>query len=670
LNSELIKLKKLSLQATLLENLQLLQGVMPDIYNEFKSYTPSETGVIVDTDGNLNLYNNQKSVYPFSPEKFADEQVAQFLKKPDVFRYHIGHQDDKDIVFKHAALLKSIYNVRKEETKNELLNPANEPRLDFVCMLGGGLGYQIKSLFEAKPVLNFFLFEPCKDTFFALLHCVELKPLFEHCSKQGGRFSIFVGGSSDAALNNISHFLFQQGHFNLSRMLFFTHYESKTINETIQRVKDIGHRLSAGWGFMEDEIIGMTHTLTNIDQGFPVLKSRKHFKSDLKDFPVFVCANGPSLDSAIEFLKENQNNIFIVSAGTALKALLANDIKPDIHVEMERAANVLDWVSVVTRTEELKYGLKDLRIFALNTVFNGVLSEFKSAYLLAKNNDAGGRLIRLFDEKGLYAYPEFSNPTASNTALSVAVELGFEDVYLVGMDFGYIDEAHHHSKHSIYYDDDFKHKELVKKIMRSDIEVKGNFRDTVFSTSIFDSSKGNIELLLSQDLFVNAKNTADGAFIKSANPCSIESIKIKNKIEDKDKILEKQLRLSTSNKQLEPNRLNTNLGVINNSLKQILEEILSFTACEFNTREQLADAFTIQNRLLHQLKESKAGELIYWTVQGTFRYFQAYIMTNSYYYDCIEKRAEFINACINAFHQHVNDVYLEYMEFYNKPSHL
>ena len=97
---------------------------------------------------------------------------------------------------------------------------------------------------------------------------------------------------------------------------------------------------------------------------------------------------------------------------------------------------------------------------------------------------------------------------------------------------------------------------------------------------------------------------------------------------------------------------------------------MSFTACEFNTREQLADAFTIQNRLLHQLKESKAGELIYWTVQGTFRYFQAYIMTNSYYYDCIEKRAEFINACINAFHQHVNDVYLEYMEFYNKPSHL
>jgi hypothetical protein len=643
---------------------------MPDIYEEFKNYVPSNTGVIVEDNGSVNLYNNNSNVYPYSPQQFAEEQVEQFLQKPDVYRYTIGHQDDEDIVFKHAALLKSIFNVRTAETNNKLLNPANEPRLDFVCMLGGGLGYQIEVLFKAKPILNFFLYEPCKDTFYALLHCIELKPLMDHCASQGGRFSVFVGGFPGAALNSISYFLFEQGHFNLSRMLLFKHYESESIDEFIQQVKEIGHRFSAGWGFMEDEIIGMTHTLSNIRKNFPVLKSRKHFKNDIKNIPIFICANGPSLDLAIEFLQNNQKNVFIVSAGTALKALIANNIKPDLHVEMERAASVLDWVSVVERTEGLQYSLADLRICGLNTVYDGVLEKFKSAYLLSKHNDAGGRLIRLLDQRGLYTYPEYSNPTASNTALCVAVELGFEDIYLVGMDFGYIDESHHHSKDSIYYDDDFKHKELVKKIMKSDFEVKGNFRESVYSTSIFDSSKGNIELLLANEVLVSAKNTADGAFIKGAKPCSVSDICIDSDIECKDKLFNKLLKQATSSKQLESKTLDANIELINSSLKQILEEVLSFTAVDFITREQLADAFTIQNRLLLRLRETESGKLIFWTIQGSFRYFQAYIMTNSYYYEDLEKRAEFMNACIDAFHEHINDIYLDYMEFYNKPSHL
>lgn len=670
MSPEQIQLTKLSLQATLIENLKLLENVMPEIFKEYKDYKPESSWVIVEDSGEVNLFNNNKSVYPYSPIRFAQEQVEQFLKKPEIYRYHITHQDDEDIVFKHAALLKSIYNVRREETSNQLHNCAEEDRLDFVCMLGGGLGYQIEALFEKKSVLNFFLYEPCKDTFYALLHCVELKPLFDHCARQGGRFSVFVGGEPNACLNSISFFLQQQGHFNLSRMLFFRHYDSPSIEQTIDKVKEIGHRFSAGWGFMEDEIMGMTHTLSNMNSKYPVIKHKKHFNNQAKDLPVFVCANGPSLDAAINFLKSNQANVFIVSAGTALKALLVNGIKPDIHVEMERAARVLDWVNVVQRTEGLQYSLKDLRIIGLNTVFDGILSEFKSAYVLAKHNDAGGRLIRLLDEKSMYAYPEYSNPTASNTALSVVACLGFRNVYLVGMDFGYIDENHHHSKHSIYYDEDFKYKTLVKKIMRSDIEVKGNFRDTVLSTSMFDSSKGNIELLLGEELLINAKNTADGAFIKHATPCPIDDIVIDGKIDSKDVIIEKLLKVATSSKQLEPQALNTSITVVNNALKTILEEVLSFTACQFQTREQLADAFTLQNKLLLELKGTDAGKLIYWIVQGSFRYFQAYIMTNSYYYENLEKRAEFMNACIDAFHQHINDIYLDYMEFYNKPSHL
>ena len=187
-----------------------------------------------------------------------------------------------------------------------------------------------------------FLFEPSKDAFYALLHCIELKPLFDKCTANGGQFSIRVGGNEDGVINEISKFLFNQGHFNISQILFFKHYDSSLIEKTIDRIKGIGHRWAAGWGFFEDEIIGVSHTLANLNAKFPVLKKPELVKNSLNDYPVFIVANGPSLDDAIEFLKNNQDNIIIISCGTALRALLSNNIKPDIHIEMERTAALLD----------------------------------------------------------------------------------------------------------------------------------------------------------------------------------------------------------------------------------------------------------------------------------------------------------------------------------------
>nr|MDC2855947.1 DUF115 domain-containing protein [Ningiella sp. W23] len=119
----------------------------------------------------------------------------------------------------------------------------------------------------------------------------------------------------------------------------------------------------------------------------------------MRDHPVYIVANGPSLDSAIEFLKTNQNNIIIISCGTALRALLSNNIKPDIHIEMERTAGLLEWIESINRTSGLTTKLDEINIIALNTVYDNILKRFRSAYLLSKVNDAGGRLIRALDTK-------------------------------------------------------------------------------------------------------------------------------------------------------------------------------------------------------------------------------------------------------------------------------
>ncbi|WP_409423658.1 motility associated factor glycosyltransferase family protein [Pseudoalteromonas sp. RW-H-Ap-1] len=422
-------------------------------------------------------------------------------------------------------------------------------------------------------------------------------------------------------------------------------------------------------GIFEDEIIGVSHTLANLKAKFPVLKKPELVKNTLRDHPVYIVANGPSLDSAIEFLKTNQNNIIIISCGTALRALLSNNIKPDIHIEMERTAGLLEWIESINRTSGLTTKLDEINIIALNTVYDNILKRFRSAYLLSKVNDAGGRLIRALDTKKQFTYPDYSNPTVSNTALATAIELGFEDVYLVGIDLGFESKEHHHSKHSIYFDNDFKHKKVVEKGIEDAFVVKGNFTEEVFTTPIFDSSKGNLELLLQKNLNVKVFNTANGAFIRYTEPKHIKDINDIKAIANKQDKIASLLNKATSLEQLSPYNIESKMDAIKSKTKYALEQLLAYTSVSFNSREELADIFNIQNKSLLTLKNGNADDIVvYWLIQGSFRYFQAYIMTSSYYYSDLEKRAGFINACVDAFNEHMKGIYLEFIENYNKPS--
>lgn len=663
------KLKETEMQATLAANLAVLKEQKPDIYERFKNFQATDTKLKFDTAGHLNLFNNKQFVYPDDPKELAQKQVVTFFKNPSIFSFEINHRSDEDVRFQHEELLKSIQNVRIAEAQSNIKHPISEQRLDFVCFLGGGLGYQIEALLNVKSVLNVFLFEPSEGSFFALLHTIKLQPLFDKCRSKGGEFSIQIAGNEHGIINNISELLINQGHFNLSQMLFFKHYNSPLIERVINTIQSLAYRWSNSWGFFEDEITGVSHTLSNLKANFPVLKKTSLFTNPIKDAPVFVVANGPSLDSAIDFLKKNQDNIIIVSCGTTLKALLVNDIIPDVHVEMERPAFLIDWIKVVERTEGINTKLDQLNIVALNTVYDEILKLFKSAYLIPKINDTGGQLIQSFDKKEIFNYPPYTNPTVTNAGLAIAIELGFKKVNLVGTDFGFISQDHHHSKHSIFFDDNFKEKERISKIMQTDKVVKGNFRDEVFATNIFDASRGNIELLLQANPQITAFNTADGAHIEFAKAKRIDDITIKNKITNKQEVMNALLKDATSSEQISVEDLNGRMTTLKDKVKSALEQLLSIASTNYNSREELANTFAVQNKMLLCLRDGNSDDkFVYILIQGTFKYFQTYIMTNCYYYHDLEKRNNFINACVAAFQAHLSDLYLEFINNYDKPS--
>lgn len=652
------QIKRMLLQATLIENLTYLKEKLPELYEQFKDYKPSGTGVVLDENGSINLLNNSNYAYEENPKVLAQKQVKKYLNHPVYSRYEIKHSRDEDIYFKHQALLKSIYNVRNSQTTGKVIKPTQEARLDFVCFLGGGLGYQIEELFRQKEVLNVLLFEPNPSAFYALLHCVELKPLVERCVSIGGVFRFCIGGDENVVVNQVYSLLNTQGFFNVSLIHFFKHYDSQLMTKTVEKLKALGHRWTAGWGFFEDEIIGLRHTLSNLALNFPTIKKSRLYSNPLKHTQVFVVANGPSLDLAIDFLKDHQGDLVIVSCGTALKALLINGIKPDFHVEMERTKELYDWLEAIEKDEKISIQLKDINIIALNTVYYGLLQEFKAARLITKVNDAGGELVRAFDKDCIYTFPLYTNPTVTNTALAVVCEMGFEEVYLVGVDLGFVSETEHHSKHSIYYDKDFKYKAQIEDSMKEELKVKGNFKDLVSSTFHFDNSRGNIESLIKMHKKVKFYNTSNGAFIRNTKPRRITDLAPPNKLANKSHKIEKLLTTSSSLSGISEACDMSSIVKLKHSVRSNLESLLSLTNRNFNTREELVESFFLQNKMLKMIKEQDA--ICFWLIQGTFNYFQSYIMACTYYFSDPSKRVDFINACIDAFHEHVNDIYIDF----------
>ncbi|MFT4898884.1 MAG: hypothetical protein ACI9U0_000672 [Flavobacteriales bacterium] len=663
------------LNATLEANLDTLRVYVPKIYEKFVNFTPVDAGVVFNDEGNIDLYNKQQYIYRGAPEKFAQEQVDKFIKEPLFFNLELEKDCGGETLYDHQRVLKEITAKReKEVTSSPTLN---EKRLDFVCMIGVGLGYQIEELVAQRQVQHLYLCEPSKDIFYAMLHCIELRPIFEHCIANGGSVTINTGNDYDDMLNGVNDVLIRIGRFYLPRFYVFKHYNSSTTDNFISQLKDIGYTLAFGWGFMEDEIIGFNHTLTNLKLGYKVCKKQSEFINSEPNLPVFIVANGPSLDFSLNFLKENKSDIIIISCGTTLRVLLKHNIKPDIHVEMERPVEMLPFIEEIEeqqKSSEIK--LKNIQIVGLNTVYPELLKKFKTPLLLNKLNDAGGEFIEGLDISSVYTRPEHTNPTCPNAAAVLMIALGFKEIHFIGADFGYINNDYHHSKDSIYYDKDYKepglgkdvtevidnHLSLIDEQMNQELQRKGNFSDLVFSNQIFDSSRKQIEMLLSKHSNVNAYNCSDGVLIKHAKPTRIDDIELAVHKIDKESFLDGLLSDAFDNKAFRRKLLDKNIKKSLHVLKVTLDQLMLMIDQKVNSREELTDLFVAQHNLLRQLMSRKEYHFNYWMIQGTFQYLQTYIMSNTFMYEDLTKRNEFMNHCLFLFREHVDILYKKLIE--------
>jgi hypothetical protein len=177
-------------------------------------------------------------------------------------------------------------------------------------------------------------------------------------------------------------------------------------------------------------LIGMGSLyVKNLFDNLPMLAGAGDFGSLSTENPVVVCGAGPSLDPCIPFLRKLRDRYLLVSVDTALPALAACALVPDLIVTLEaQHANLADFIpfrdSTIPVAADLISSPEVLRMSP------GSLYFFSSSFAP----------IPLFDrlkQNGLLPFPIPALGSVGVAAVFVSARLTAGDVFLAGLDFSF-----------------------------------------------------------------------------------------------------------------------------------------------------------------------------------------------------------------------------------------
>lgn len=522
LETEAVKNMNVMMRHLFVKNMELFRQWQPKIYKYFLKYHPVEMDVRIMKTGSINLFNKKSgsAVYPDDVEEYFSKQVESYLAELE----HITVSAKKPKSTEgelFSGFIDEMF-LLLEGFEGEA-DPEYKETIQLQVMLGLGFGLQVQHLLNAKDIHNLFVYEPHPDAFFASMHLIDWAEIKRYFDRDGYSIFFSIGAFDQNSYERLMSYVRTIGTYNAYYAYVYKHYSSPQINSIESMLVSDFPILFQGLGYYDDEKVGLSHTIENCKNsiGFVRNVSRGEVTA-----PVFIVGNGPSLDSAIPFIKDNRDKILVVSCGTSLASLYKKGIKPDIHVEQER----VQWQhDVIVRSTDEEYR-KGITLLTLNTVHPKVHSLFEHTYAILKPNDLGTSFLQ-------HEYLNFSgyeavncNPVVANTGVAICEVLGFKNIYLVGIDCGARSPAEqHHAGDSFYSDLNEDERAFINKDFAARFVLKreGNYGGFVYTDRIFDSSRKSIETVLSSGN-IDCKNASDGVKIVGAEPVVLKDVDFVN----------------------------------------------------------------------------------------------------------------------------------------------
>ncbi|TDO99436.1 6-hydroxymethylpterin diphosphokinase MptE-like protein [Marinomonas balearica] len=479
------------------ENIEFLGSFVPYLAKQYRAYKPQK--IHVDDQYEDDLIVNGRPFYGGNARSACVSQVEVFKKHPT--HHSVSYRSQPQAKNVHQKVINSLNDAASDLDHRS----KGKPYEASLFILGVGLGFHIDALIQGENYPHIILVEPDFDIFYHFLHSVRLVELHEYCEARGGQLIILQPESLRDFSVKVSSLSKKVGIKILSEISVFRHYETDLIDEIYCGFRSLRHDWLSAWGFFDDEIIGLKHSLENLSESRFAVNECKRLDSEA----VFlVIGNGPSLDSDLDEIRFKREQFVVVSCGTSVGALLRAGIEPDIHVEMERS---LFTASVQSPWFDDEFCARTLLI-ALNTVPSSVIKKFPNSILFAKNGDVGSTFLNKCLGNDWHYLPN-CNPTVTNLAVSALARLGVRKIALLGCDYGFRKLNHHHSTKSDYFSD----KSVLKGARyESEVVVRDNHGNGIHSTRIFNQARKKIESVISECTATTFINCSDGAKINGA----------------------------------------------------------------------------------------------------------------------------------------------------------
>ena len=610
------------------KNILAFEKYYPDIAKSIAEYNVSEDFCIhVTKSGHGNFVPNGEQVplYGDDPLEQTKKQIEKYTKnatfgRTDYTKTQQWESDDTRLHIQYMQRLSSVLNKIGTSKYTPISSlPEHYPT---ALIFGIGLGYHIPELLKKHSFDYMFICEPDLEMFFASLFCIDWFEVIELLDSKGACLFLSLGVAYDDFFDEVYRIANELGSFCAINSFCYQHYPSQKVNELIKSFFDNYYQLQQGYGFYNDAITGLAHLIRNIENRANFLFSSKNDKKMLADTPVFVVGNGPSLDSAIELIKEHQGKAIIFAAGTALQSLLKVGIVPDFHILVERTKATYDILKLV----EPKQGYSDLNLLTVDVMYPDVLELYNWSGVGLKGPEAATAFMSLYSYimcgKQVSELPA-SGPFVSNTALSYAVMLGFKQIYLLGVDNGYTLNGKTHSDLSIYNDTN------IKALQGANIRFDGNFESDVMATSLMAMSKSSFDRLISGvSGNINVFNVGHGAKLRGAIPIREQDLLLNDVIEDRAELV--SLIKSRFFAPVDDSEIEELLGF--DEFDELCDYIYSIGTRDIISRESANANLIAQQRVIFAYRKSKTPHL-FQLLKGTMLYFHCVIVSFLYQFE-------------------------------------
>lgn len=297
-------------------------------------------------------------------------------------------------------------------------------------VLGLGMGYLGMALGEFENIVQFAVYEQDPYVIKAAFHYMDLRSLLLK-----GKMRLFF----DPALALFSKALSALQE-DVGLVIHYPSLQNIGNQELKQKVADY---------FLQESSVRSQRRKLDGNFRLNTAGPAMHDVKALDDLRTVFCgknmlfiAGGPSVEAAIPFLQEcilyqdqmpdSDNQYIVVCAGTVLRLLLMNGIRPDYVVMTDAQENMTEQILGVM-TEELS-------LIYLPTVYSGVLRQWKGAkYMALQKNyplseqmaEAEGRM--LFETGG----------SVSTLALDMGLRFGCSRIACLGLDLAYVGGKRH-----------------------------------------------------------------------------------------------------------------------------------------------------------------------------------------------------------------------------------